>query len=292
MIIFPFPAGVLPKPPKKAKKLVPVLTAFFKMNNNPIVFFDSGLGGLPYLEWARTKMPKEYYIYCADTLNFPYGNKSDEQIKNRVLESVSRAHSLFKPKVIVIACNTASVVALSALRANLPVPFVGVVPAVKPAAKISAGKKFGLLATSRTVEEAYTDNLIQTFASDCSVLRFAGTELVNFVEKEYLDSSTEQRKDALNEIVQWCGKYQFDTLVLGCTHFVYLINELKQQLPPGIKIIDSREGVVNQLIRIIAGIGRRSNEKRGELFITGGLEDDSIYRRFSGLYNLDYRGTI
>ena len=139
------------------------------MADDPIVFIDSGVGGLPYLEKARIYMPGENLVYVADNKNFPYGEKSAGQLKSIILMLIRKIVDKISPKLIVIACNTASVVALSLLREEFGIPFVGVVPAIKPAGEYSENGKIGLLATRKTVEDPYTDTLINEFASSCRV---------------------------------------------------------------------------------------------------------------------------
>ena len=141
----------------------------------PIAFLDSGVGGLPYLEMAREHLPKENFIYLADRKNFPYGTKSAEEVFAAVAVLTDRILAAEKPKVFVLACNTMSVVALTRLRKLYPrLPFVGVVPAVKPAAERTKVKRIGVLATNRTLQDAYLDDLIRRFASSCEVVRVAG----------------------------------------------------------------------------------------------------------------------
>ena len=146
-----------------------------------IGFFDSGIGGLPYLKLMRDTAPDYCYKYVADSRNFPYGIKKKEDIILIVTEIIGEFICKQKPSVIVIACNTASVVALDKLRDIYSVPFIGVVPAIKPAAKKSGLKRIGLFATNRTVSDIYTEKLISAFASDCEVYKFADPGIVSFV---------------------------------------------------------------------------------------------------------------
>ena len=129
------------------------------LDHRPVVVFDSGVGGLPYLQRLREFLPDETFSYVADTANFPYGEKSTAELNDIVHRQMERLIHRIVPKLVVVACNTASVVALSELRAAFGLPFVGVVPAVKPAAETTENKRIGLIATRKTVEDPYTDML-------------------------------------------------------------------------------------------------------------------------------------
>ena len=148
-----------------------------------VAFFDSGIGGIPYLIHLKNIKPDLNYVYLADNANFPYGIKTGETIKEIVLSAIERFIKKTTPDVIVIACNTATVVTLPYLREKFSVPFVGVVPAVKPAALMSENKRIGLFATNKTVSDSYTDNLISQFAGNCEVYKNADSNIVSFIEK-------------------------------------------------------------------------------------------------------------
>ena len=126
-----------------------------------IGFYDSGIGGLPYLEWLKKHTTGCSFRYLAESAHFPFGIKTEPEIKEIVVESIGRFIEKEHPDLIVIACNTASVTALETLRQNYPIPFVGVVPAIKPAASISKKKSIGLFATNKTVSQLYTHNMHQ-----------------------------------------------------------------------------------------------------------------------------------
>ncbi|MBN2625604.1 MAG: aspartate/glutamate racemase family protein, partial [Spirochaetales bacterium] len=147
------------------------LTPSSESREQPVGFLDSGIGGIPYLVKLREKLPRENYIYLADHANFPYGEKSVEQIRASVLQATDRLLTISRPKLIVLACNTASVSALQVLREYVDIPVVGVVPAVKPAASLSGRRTIGVLATESTVNAPYLDGLIEQFARDFRVVR-------------------------------------------------------------------------------------------------------------------------
>ena len=151
------------------------------------VFLDSGTGGIPYMNFLRQKCPEASCVYVADTKNFPYGEKSAEEIVDAVISICGKIIKKFEPKVIVIACNTMSVNALEQVRAAFPsVSFVGTVPAIKLAASISKKRRIGLLATNSTVNHPYNQNLKQQFAADCTLVCRGDADLISFVEHESL----------------------------------------------------------------------------------------------------------
>lgn len=265
------------------------------MDKRPVAFFDSGIGGLPYLAWARRRLPQEQFVYLADDGHFPYGEKAPEQLRAVVVEAVGRLLAQLEPKLVVVACNTASVAALETLRARFSVPFVGVVPAVKPAAERSNGRRIALLATTATVANDYSERLIREYAAGCTVVRVAGPELVAYVEREYLDSGTERLAEAMRSVVSDLRTERIDSLILGCTHFTFLDHAFKEHLGESVEVIDSREGVGKQVARILEreDIGAPSGNAEGgraRLFHTG--SDGERYRRFAERFEIEYAGKL
>ncbi len=208
--------------------------------------FDSGVGGLSVYHEVRQLLPDLHYIYAFDNVAFPYGEKSEEFIVERVLEivtAVARRHPL---SIIIIACNTASTVSLPALRERFSCPVVGVVPAIKPAAKLTRNGIVGLLATRATVQRPYTHDLIARFATDCKILMLGSAELVELAEAKLHGEAVPL--PLLRKILQPWLKLREppDTVVLGCTHFPLLIDELAQVLPDGTRMIDSGSAIARR----------------------------------------------
>ena len=146
------------------------------------VFIDSGVGGIPYMMKLLEKKPDASCLYVADTANFPYGEKTHEEVVKCVSQLVKKIKSQFEPKVIVLACNTMSVNALEALRSEFSdVKFVGTVPAIKLAASVSKNRRIGLLATHATCENPYNIELKNKFASDCTIVNRADPQLISFI---------------------------------------------------------------------------------------------------------------
>lgn len=260
---------------------------------SPITILDSGIGGLPYLERIRALLPYENYQYLADTRNFPYGTKRPDELVDVLTALVRRLIGLHNPKALVLACNTASVVALSELRKTFKLPIIGVVPAVKPAVAVSRNRRIGLLATSRTVLDSYTDDLIRSFASDCYIERIGDGDIVEFVENHILDADVEVVREAVRSVAQQFISAEIDTLVLGCTHFIFVREALLDLLSDGTRIVDSREGVAKQVARVI-GNNRRDQpgSDRPKLYTTGVSDNNSRYRGFAGRFDCEFAGVF
>ncbi len=265
------------------------------VGTDPIAFFDSGVGGLPYLRWAKEHLPNENYVYLLDRANFPYGTKTKEEVLTIVLDGISRLITKVRPKIIVLACNTATVVALQKLRALYPaIPFVGVVPAVKPAAERTHGKRIGVMATNRTLQDVYLDNLIKQFAPHCEVVRVAGPGIVEFVEQKLFQSTPEERYSILNDAIRVLKERKVDEVVLGCTHFLYLEEELRLGLGEEIELIDSRDGVGRQLVKVLTtkSIPNSEPKKRDLLFVTGTSPIEERYYTFARMFGLEVAGVL
>jgi glutamate racemase len=264
------------------------------MNQKPIVFFDSGVGGLPYLALAQRRLPAERFIYVGDRRHYPYGDKTQDEIRENVLESFQLIMERFSPKTAVIACNTASVVALSALRARFSIPFIGVVPAVKPAAGLTKNNRIGVLATPQTVKNDYLDGLIRDFAPGCTVVRIPLPELRDLVEKQFFSALPELKNRIVGNAARAVEEAAVDVVVLACTHFLHVEKELHDALPPGILIIDSRDGVISQLERVLDKKSLRSQTKYAPdlFYVTGEGALEEQYARFAGAFGLEPGGSL
>ena len=272
----------------------------------PLVFIDSGIGGLPYLKWVRERVPNENFVYIADRKNFPYGPKSAGEVFAAVKECVDKALAVYNPKLFVLACNTASVCALEGLRAAFPGrTFVGTVPAVKPAAEYSKNKRIGVLATAATVHAQYLDDLIARFAPFCTVIRVAGADIVSFVEKKFFTATQEERHWIVADAAARFRAEGVDVVVLACTHFLYLFREISVELTDSVLIMDSREGVGRRVISLLSG-GREEDPANGappapqpcpspgyaRLYLTGDAPPDEQYAFFAASFGLDLAGTL
>lgn len=195
----------------------------------PVLFFDSGVGGLSILAPARALLPRMPVVYAADRAGFPYGTKSEAEIMARVPALLGRLVERFRPRIAVIACNTASTIALAHVRAALDIPVVGTVPAIKPAALSSESRVIGVLGTEATVRQPYVDRLTAAHGADCTVLRHGSAALVALAEAklrgEKLDSDV--ARHALLGLVEQPGGEKIDRIVLACTHFPLVQAELE-----------------------------------------------------------------
>ncbi|MCT4700871.1 glutamate racemase [Enterobacteriaceae bacterium H20N1] len=211
-----------------------------------VLVFDSGVGGLSVYNEVRQLLPDLHYIYAFDNVAFPYGEKSEEFIVERVVEIVTAVQERYPLALAIIACNTASTVSLPALREKFVFPVVGVVPAIKPAARMTANGIVGLLATRGTVRRPYTHELVARFAAECKIEMLGSAELVELAEAKLHGEpvSLEELRKILRPWLRM--KEPPDTVVLGCTHFPLLQEELLQVLPEGTRLIDSGAAIARR----------------------------------------------
>lgn len=211
-----------------------------------ILVFDSGVGGLSILQEIRQQYPDCFYFYASDNAAFPYGTQSEDTLVDRVDHVVHQLQQYTQADIIVIACNTASTVALPRIRERFSQPIIGVVPAIKPAAAISRSKTIGLLATPGTVTRHYTQQLIDEFASDCQIISVGSSELVLLAEKKLRGETINPQQ--LKIIVEpFAMNDDIDTLVLACTHFPLLKDELRKALPTIKHWVDSGEAIARRV---------------------------------------------
>ena len=214
----------------------------------PLLVFDSGVGGLSVLAPIRALLPNAPIVYVADNAGYPYGTKSAGEIEARVPALLGRLSERFDPELIVIACNTASTIALDVVRAALDVPIVGTVPAIKPAAEQSRTRVIGVLGTEATVRQPYVDRLSKEFAYDCLVLRHGSADLVDLAEAKLRGESSEpdRYRVALAGLLDQPGGERIDTVVLACTHFPLVEEELAAAAPRPLRFVDGKEGIARR----------------------------------------------
>jgi glutamate racemase len=219
---------------------------------DPIGVFDSGIGGLSVWNELVKEIPNESLIYFADSANAPYGTKSKEFIVGR-----SRAITEYFVdrgcKLVVMACNTATGSAISTLRREFSIPFVGVEPAIKPAAMDSKTGHIGVLATAQTFKGEHFMRSIQLFGQSVEVHETVGTGLVELIEEGMVQSR--QTRDLLNRYLKPMIDQRIDHLVLGCTHYPFLIPVLREILPEGIQIVDPAPAVARQTRKVLTDMG-------------------------------------
>jgi len=216
------------------------------------VFIDSGVGGIPYMTTLMQRAPEAACVYVADTANFPYGEKTHEQVVRCVTELVEKIRKKFEPKVIVVACNTMSVNALDAVREAFPdVKFVGTVPAIKLAASLSKNRRIGLLATHATCENPYNIELQKKFAADCTIVNRADPQLISFIEHNAFTASREDCLAAVKPAVDFFRQGDCDAVILGCTHFLNFTDVFEEACGADMKVVDSVDGVVRHSLEVL-----------------------------------------
>lgn len=221
----------------------------------PLLFFDSGVGGLSILGPARAALPTAPIVYAADSAGFPYGTKSEAEIAARVPALLGRLVERYRPRLAVIACNTASTIALSAVRAALDIPVVGTVPAIKTAALLSKSRVFGVLGTDATVRQPYVDRLAAEHGADCTVLRHGSAALVQLAEAKLRGAPLDPlvARTALAGLIDQPGGDRMDMVVLACTHFPLVEAELAAATPHPIGFVHGGDGIARRILHLTQG---------------------------------------
>ncbi|MGI8932428.1 MAG: glutamate racemase [Sphingomicrobium sp.] len=220
----------------------------------PLLFFDSGVGGLSVLAPTRALLPSAPIVYAADNAAFPYGTRSEVEIAARVPALLGRLIERFRPRLAVIACNTASTIALDHIRAALDIPVVGTVPAIRPAAEMSQTRVIGVLGTEATVRQPYIDDLAGRFANDCTVIRHGSPELVMLAEAKLsgMAVAVDAVRVAVAPMLAAPRGSELDVIVLACTHFPLLADEIAAACP-GVPLVDGGPGIARRIAHLTHG---------------------------------------
>lgn len=245
-----------------------------------ILVFDSGLGGLSILnEISRLNLDVEI-DYLADNAFFPYGAKSDLELLDRIPKIVAKGIEKSGAKAAIIACNTASTIALYRIRQISNIPIIGVVPAIKPACLISKTKTIGVLATPRTIGTAYFDQLIEDFAQDCRVIRYGPPKLANAAEEFLLTNQLDENavRDAIDGLMTQNGGEDIDTIVLACTHYPFLRTPMAESISRTINWIDSGNAIARRLGEVLS-LGRSIGAVKSSFYLSG--EIDETHRKIA-----------
>ncbi|GBQ92420.1 glutamate racemase [Gluconobacter albidus] len=211
--------------------------------------FDSGIGGMGVVQALRALLPALHIDYLADTALFPYGEQPDDLLTARIVNLLVAACDNLRPDVLVIACNTASTIALPALRERLNIPVVGCVPPIRWAGRVSESRVIGLLSTSATARRPYTLRLHQEFAADCRLITHGARRLADLAERAFLgeviaDADIQHELDCL--FGQPHGS-EIDTVGLGCTHYTFLMDAFERMSPSGVRWLDPASAVARQV---------------------------------------------
>ncbi|HEX5724282.1 MAG TPA: glutamate racemase [Longimicrobiaceae bacterium] len=238
------------------------------MSRRPVGIFDSGLGGLSVAREVHDDLPAEDLLYLADTAYLPYGDRSAEWVRGRTL-AAGRWLEEEGAKVLVVACNTASAAALETLREHLAIPVVGLEPAVKPAAAATRNGRVGVLATAGTVRSARLQRLVESYAQGREVVLQGCPGLADAIEDGVL--SGPELRARLEPYLEPLRRAGVDTVVLGCTHYVFVRDAIAAGLGPDVRLLDSGEAVARQTARVLEEQGLRETAGAGSIrFLTTG----------------------
>lgn len=232
---------------------------FYAMNKQPIGIFDSGVGGTSIWKEIHSLLSNEDTIYLADSKNAPYGHKSQEEILSLSIKNTEKLIAMGS-KIIVVACNTATTNAIDFLRANYDLPFIGIEPAIKPAALKTKTKQIGILATKGTLQSSLFTKTSELYANQINVIEVIGEGLVPIVEKNLINNP--ETLILLHKFLDPMIKANIDYLVLGCSHYPYLIPQIKKILPEHVEIIDSGRAVARQTKAVLEGKNLLNNKNQ------------------------------
>ena len=246
----------------------------------PLLIFDSGVGGLSVLAPIRRLLPRAPIVYAADSAGFPYGTKRAAEIAVRVPALLGRLAERYAPSLIVIACNTASTIALDDVRAALALPIVGTVPAIKPAAALSKTRAIGVLGTDATIVQPYVDRLAAKFAADCRLVRHGSAELVELAEAKLRGEATDPAAYAriLDGLLSRPGGDAVDTIVLACTHFPLVRDALAAAAPRPLAFVDGNDGIARRTAWLARDLEWPAAEGKGLAVFTGPAAAAEAYR--------------
>ncbi len=222
---------------------------------SPILLFDSGVGGLTVYDALREVLPDAPVIYAADLAGLPYGTKTETQIATRVAGLLGRMAERYQPRLACIACNTASTIALGMVRDVLEIPVVGTVPAIKPAAALTRTGTIGLVGTEATIRQAYVDDLEARFGNGTRLLRVAAPGLVAAAEAKLRGHPVDPAliADVHARLTAMPGAAEIDTLVLACTHFPLLSDELTAAFGDNVRQVDGAAGIARRIAHLLEG---------------------------------------
>lgn len=253
--------------------------------SRPILVFDSGVGGLTVLREARVLMPERRFVYVADDAAFPYGAWEEESLRKRIVELFGRLIAEHDPELAVIACNTASTLVLGSLRDAYPdTPFVGTVPAIKPAAERTRSGLVSVLATPGTVRRQYTRDLISQWASKCHV-RLVGSDKLAGLAEAYMREGFVEEQAVKAEILPCFieqGDRRTDIVVLACTHYPFLVNRMRKTAPWPVDWLDPAEAIARRALSLLPPREGGPSEGEDAAVFTSGRPDAALTRLVRG----------
>ncbi len=232
-------------------------------DNRPIGLFDSGVGGLSILSQIKKVLPNENLVFFADQANIPYGQKTKKELQD-LTEKITGFLLDFNIKLLVVACNTASCYAIDHLRSKFTIPIVGVVPAIKPATKLTTKLKIVVMSTPATARSDYLKSLIEEFAPNLKVLRLGCAGLEDSIENLDMPQITKLLDKYLEKVIN----FDADVIVLGCTHFPFVKDQIRKRIGSKTIILDSGKAVAKRVESLLAKSEKFSEEKIKDLFFT------------------------
>ncbi|MCK0209480.1 glutamate racemase [Starkeya koreensis] len=263
---------------------LPIRSAPAALRAPTIIVFDSGLGGLSvFRELARTR-PDARFVYAADDAGFPYGPRGEADLMARVSAVMDALIGRLAPDAVVIACNTASTLVLPALRARYAIPFVGTVPAIKPACEGSLTKQVSVLATPGTVKRDYTQALIRDFAGDCRVTLVGSTGLARLAEEAMAGAEVADEAFAAEIAPAFIreARARTDTVVLACTHYPLVLDRLQKVAPWPVRWVDPAPAIARRLSSLLGPVAFAASPSPLRLFSTGAPLDAALVERIAG----------
>nr|WP_267288030.1 glutamate racemase [Neokomagataea tanensis] len=215
--------------------------------------FDSGIGGMGVVQALQSLKPELVIDYLADTALYPYGEQPDDLLIERIVRLIKTAHLMLQPDIVIIACNTASTIALPALRAALPIPIIGCVPPIRWAGRVSKTRIIGLLSTSATARRPYVHQLHADFAADCQLIIHGARQLADLAEQAFLGKELppEALEAEITALLSQPGGERIDTIGLGCTHYTFLLPALTSYAPPEMIWLDPAPAVARHALTIL-----------------------------------------
>jgi len=253
-------------------------------NPATILVFDSGLGGLTVFREIAAARPNARFVYVADDAGFPYGNQPEDALVARILDVIGKAIADHAPDLVVVACNTASTLALSELRARFAVPFVGTVPAIKPACAQSVSKRIAVLGTLATVGREYTRALIREFAAGCDVVLVGSPRLASFAEAELAGAPVADaaiRSEIAGCFVEAEGR-RTDTVVLACTHYPLLIERFRAVAPWPVEWLDPAPAIARRVADLLRAVPAGAAPPPRIVFTSGRAPSPALAKALAG----------
>ena len=266
------------------------------VRNRKILVFDSGIGGLTVYRAVRDVLPNADYVYAADDAAFPYGRLSEATLVERVCFVMDHLISDHCPDIVVVACNTASTLVLPHLRARFAVPFIGTVPAIKPAAQLSTSRVIAVLATPGTVSRDYTHELIRQFGGGCEVILVGSNKLAMLAEQRLRGKEPDTR-EVLRELepcfVDLCGR-RTDVIALSCTHYPLLTDMLHALSPWPVTFIDPAPAIAKRALAVLAAMPPMDTEAEPRVplaVFTGPAQNDAELAAALSRFGLQIKAT-